>query len=177
MKTFDQIISQRRSVRNYLDRPVEEEKLRAVLEAAREAPSACNAQPWRFVAVIDPVLRDSVAARGLGGVVPNAWAKTAPVIIVVCSTLELLTHRVGEAVQGVSYHLIDLGIAMEHVVLKATELELGTCYIGWFNAKPIHKLLDLSPSWKVECLITLGYPAEIPGLSSRKDLSEICIIR
>jgi nitroreductase len=173
MKSFDELVKERRSVRKYLDKPVEREKLSQFLESARLAPSACNAQPWRYVVVDDKPLKEQVTDKGLGGAVSNSWAKTAPVMIVVCSTKDLFTHKVGEAVQGVQFHLIDLGLSMEHFVLKATELGLGTCYIGWFNEKPIKKILNLPASWKVECLITLGYPETIPDPTPRKPMNEI----
>jgi nitroreductase len=177
-KTFDEIVSDRRSVRNYLERPVEHEKIVAMLEAARKAPSACNAQPWRYVVVQEPGLKKKVMDEGLGGVVvPNTWAKTAPCIIVACSNLSIFTHGLAERIQGVEYHLIDLGISLEHLVLKATELGLGTCYIGWFKGREIGKVLDLSSSWKVECLVTVGYPAAIPGPTPRKSLEEIALIK
>ena len=177
MKTFDQIIDQRRSVRSYHVTPVEKEKLTAILEAARRAPSACNAQPWRIVAVIDSALRAEVLKKGMGVVVPNRWAQAAPVIFVVCSDRSFFTHHLAERVQGVQYHLIDIGIAMEHMALKAAELDLGTCYIGWFNEKPIKKILSLPSSWKVECLMTLGYPETLPDPAPRKSLDEITLIR
>jgi len=174
MENLDTLIAKRRRIREYLDRPVEKELIARMFEAARLAPSACNAQPWRFVAVTDKELRQQLIGEGLGGVVvPNTWAKTAPAVIVVCSDTDFFTHRMGEKVQGVQYHLIDLGIAMEHLVLKATELGLGTCYIGWFNGKAIHKLLHIPSSWKVECLITLGYPAKTPDATPRKPLDEV----
>jgi nitroreductase len=175
MKTLDELIKERRSIRNYLVQPVEKEKLEAVIEAARLAPSACNAQPWRFVVVSEPELRAKLLETGLGGVVvPNKWAKTAPAIIVACSDLDLITHKMAEKVQDVHYHLIDLGIALEHIALKAVELGLGTCYIGWFNAKPIKKLLNLPTAWKVDCLLTIGYPADTPEPTARKAINEIC---
>ncbi|OGS37751.1 MAG: hypothetical protein A2293_11770 [Elusimicrobia bacterium RIFOXYB2_FULL_49_7] len=175
MKTLDDLIAGRRSVRKYSLRGVEKEKITQIFEAARLAPSACNAQPWRFVAVTKPQAREELINKGLGGVmVPNNWAKTAPVFIVVCSDTKLITHTLAEKVQGVQYHLIDIGIACEHVVLKATELGLGTCYIGWFNAKNISRCLNLPGSWKPECLITLGYPAEDgAAATSRKPMDEI----
>lgn len=174
MKTLDQIIDDRRSIRAYLPRPVEEEKIRALLEAARKAPSACNAQPWRYVVVSDPSLKERLLAEGLGGVVvPNTWAKSAPVVIVACSDLKLFTHTLAEQVQGVHYHLIDMGISLEHIALKAAELDLGTCYIGWFKGKAIHRLLRLPASWKVECLLTLGYPEKTPDPAPRKTREEI----
>lgn len=178
MKSLDAIIDGRRSVRNYLDRAVEREKIMALLEAARKAPSACNAQPWRFVVVQDPALRKKVIDEGLGGlVVPNTWANKAPCIVVACSDQSFFTHRLAERVQGVQYHLIDMGIALEHLVLKAAELDLGSCYIGWFRGKEIQKALQLPSSWKVECLVTLGYPAAVPDPTPRKTIDEIALIK
>jgi nitroreductase len=176
MKTLDELITERHSIRKYLDKPVEEEKLLKLAEAVRLAPSACNAQPWRIVFVTDKELKTKVTNDGLGGAVPNTWAKSAPVMIVACCELSLFTHKIGESVQGVNFHLIDLGLAMEHLALKAVELGLGTCFIGWFNEKPIKKHLNLPSSWKVDCLITLGYPDVIPEPTPRKPLSEISFI-
>jgi nitroreductase len=173
MKTLDELIRERRSIRSYLDKPVEKEKIEQALEAARLAPSASNAQPWRFV-VATGEKRKQILNEGLGGlIVPNSWAKTAPVVVAVCSATGIFKHAIGESVQGTQYHLIDLGIAMEHFVLKATELGLGTCYIGWFNAKSIKRALDLPGSWKVDCVITLGYPEKIPENTPRRNLNEI----
>jgi len=174
LKTLDELIKERRSIRKYTEKPVEQYKLKAVIEAARLAPSACNAQPWRFVVVSEPELRTKLFETGLGGVVPNSWAKTAPAVIAACSDLDFMTHKVAERIQGVEYHLIDIGIALEHIALKAVELGLGACYIGWFNAKSIKKLLKLPLKWKVECLMTIGYPAETPEPAKRKAISEIC---
>lgn len=174
MKGLDEIIKERRSIRSYLDKPVEKEKIEKILDSARLAPSACNAQPWRFVVVQDLNIREKIINKGLGGlVVPNSWAKSAPVLIIVCSETDLFTHKIGERIQGVQYHLIDIGISMEHLVLKATELGLGSCYIGWFKGNVIKKILKFPLSWKVECLITLGYPKEIPKELPRRELSDI----
>lgn len=178
MKTLDELIRERRSIRKYSDKPVEKEKIAAILEAARLSPSACNAQPWRIAAVHDKAKVKEVITKGLGGlVVPNNWAKSAPAVIVVCSETKLFTHSVAEKVKNVQWHLIDIGICMEHMALKAVDLGLGTCYIGWFNAKEIKKALDLPFSWKVECLLTLGYPQEIPEATPRRPLDEISIIK
>jgi nitroreductase len=173
MKSLDEIISSRRSIREYLDKPVEKEKIVKILDAARLAPSACNAQPWRFVVVDDKSLLKQLLDEGSGVVVPNKWAKSAPVMVVVCSDLDFFTHKLAEQIQGVHYHLIDIGIACEHLVLKAAEQELGTCYIGWFKGPNIKNLLKLPKSWKVECLITLGYPKTMPEPTKRKTLKDI----
>jgi nitroreductase len=168
------VIQQRCSVRSFKDTPVDREIIRSITEAARRAPSACNAQPWRFVAVTDPPLLKHIVDRGLGGVVPNRWAASAPVIMVGCAVLNLLTHRLGEAVKGIQYHQIDLGIALEHMVLRATEMGLGTCWIGWFNEKNIKKILQLPRGWKILSLLALGYPHdEKPAHSARLALDEI----
>jgi nitroreductase len=172
-KSFDELVRERRSVRKYSDRRVERQKINLMLEALRLAPSACNAQPWRIIVVDDAQLKDTLVEKGLGVAVPNSWAKTAPVIIAACSDLSFFTHRVGEKVQGVQYHLIDMGIALEHLVLKAVELGLGTCYIGWFKRKPVKKILNIPSSWNVDCLLTLGYPESVPEPSPRKNTEEI----
>ncbi len=174
MKTLMDIIKRRHSVRGYQSRPVEKEKIEAVVEAARLAPSASNAQPWRFIAVTDRDTRRELVEKGLGGVVPNRWAETAPVIVVGCAKLNVLTHRLAEAAKGVHYHQIDLGIAMEHMALRATEIGLGSCWIGWFKERPIKKILDIPRPWKVISLLALGYPAQDePPQKDRLPLDEI----
>jgi nitroreductase len=175
MKSLDEIIKNRRSARNYEPKSVEKEKIVQILEAARLAPSACNAQPWKFVVVENPDLKDAVVREGLNNIaVPNRWAADAPVIIAVCSKTNFFVHKVAAKIQDVDYHLIDLGIACEHLVLKAEDLGLGTCYIGWFRGREIKKVLNLPYSYKVECLITLGYARQTDKKESpRKPLEEI----
>ncbi|MCL2335261.1 MAG: nitroreductase family protein [Endomicrobia bacterium] len=177
MKSLDEIISNRRSVRSYKSDPVEKEKILQILEAARLAPSACNAQPWKFIVAHTPEIKNAVFKEGLNNlVIPNKWAGEAPVIIAVCSQKKFLVHTVAEKIQDVDYHLIDLGIACEHLVLKAEELGLGTCFIGWFKGKEIQKVLSLPSSMKIECLIVLGYPkdeSENGDRAPRKTLEEI----
>ncbi|MDR1195990.1 MAG: nitroreductase family protein [Endomicrobium sp.] len=175
MKSLDEIIKNRRSIRNYQPKSVEREKIMQVLEAARLAPSACNAQPWKFIVAESPDIKDAVVKEGLNNIaVPNKWAADAPVIIAVCSKTKFFVHNIAEKIQDVDYHLIDLGIACEHLVLKAEELGLGTCYIGWFRGREIKKVLNLPSSYKVECLITLGYAQpDSQKESPRKPLEEI----
>ena len=166
------VMHARRSIRAYTSVPVEQEKLHALIAAAQCAPSACNAQPWRFVFVTDAALRVDLCRTGMGGAVPNHWAKSAPVILVACAERSFVTHTLGENIQGVAFHLIDMGIALEHIALRATELGLGSCYIGWFNEKPIKKMLSLPRTWQVVCLMTLGYPALTPEATSRRAITE-----
>lgn len=153
------IIGKRRSVRAYLDKPVEDEKLEQIIEAARLAPSTCNLQCWRFVVVRDRATREELVEKAFGGfIVPNRWIGTAAVLIAVCVEPNLVVHRLGGRIQGVDYHVLDAGIATEHVVLRATELGLGTCWIGWFNERWVKKILKVPKRVKVVALLSLGYP-------------------
>jgi nitroreductase len=174
MSSFLEIIQKRRSIRNFKNKPVDDAAIRSIVDAARLSPSACNAQPWRFIAVTEKSLLEELVNRGLGGAVPNKWASSAPVIIIGCAVLNLMTHYLGEAVKGIQYHQIDMGISMEHMVLRATEMGLGTCWIGWFREKNIRKILNIPKDWKIISLIALGYPQnESTTTSSRFDLDEI----
>ena len=174
MSTINEIIQKRRSVRNYKAIPVDDETISSIINAGRLSPSACNAQPWRFIAVTEKKLINEIVNEGLGGVVPNRWAASAPVIIVGCAQLNILTHRIGESLKGIEYHQVDLGIAMEHMVLRATEMDLGTCWIGWFKEKKIKKILHIPKSWKIISLLTLGYPKEESAVQTpRLNLDEV----
>ncbi len=108
-------------------------------------------------------------------VVSNAWLEAAPLIIAGCSQLDILANRVGSLITGIEYYQIDLGIAMEHMVLKATELGLGTCWIGWFHEKKIKKILEIPQTIKIIALLGVGYPKEedITPAKKRKPLEEI----
>ncbi len=170
MGTVMEAIGSRYSVRGYQDRPIEREKILKIVEAARLAPSTSNVQPWRFIVVEDPGLRDALVEKGMGIVVPNRWAKEAPVIIVICAHLDWIVHRLGAKAAGLQYYLLDIGIAGEHMVLAATEMGLGTCWIGWFRAEAIKKILNIPTGWKVVALLTLGYPKGEGGQTPRSRL-------
>lgn len=174
MSSLTEIIHKRRSVRKFKDKAINKDIVVSLVKAAQRAPSACNAQPWRFVAITDKLLIEDIVDKGLGGVVPNKWAASAPVMIVGCAKLNLLTHYLGEKVKGIHYHQIDLGIALEHMVLRATEMGLGTCWIGWFKEKKIKKILSIPKDWKIISLLAVGYPQEKGNSStSRLDLDKI----
>ncbi len=152
------LIKGRRSVRRFLDRPVEREKLMTCLEAARAAPSACNSQPWRFIVVDDPELKERLCERAFRGIYfINTFCKQAPVIVVIISEKGKFLARIGGMFRGTRYYLIDIGIAGEHFVLQAEELGLGTCWIGWFNEKAVKKVLNIPKEKKIDVLIALGY--------------------
>lgn len=174
MSNLIDIIKKRHSVRNFVDKSIDKDTILSIIEAARLSPSACNAQPWRFVVVTDKALLSDIVDKGMGGVVPNTWALSAPVIITGCAALNIITHRIGETVKGIHYHQIDMGIAMEHMVLHATEMGLGTCWIGWFKEKNIKKILNIPKNWKIISLLALGYPKEESDFRTpRLDTNEI----
>ena len=152
------LIKQRKSVREFLDRPVEREKIEMCLEAARLAPSESNSQPWRFIVVDDKELKDKLCDAAFGGLYfINTFCKTAPVIVVVISEKSKFLARIGGMFRGVKFYLIDIGITCEHFVLEAEELGLGTCWIGWFNEKGVKSVLNIPQSKKIDIIIALGY--------------------
>jgi len=152
-------IATRKSVRAYLDKPVEEEKLNAVLEAARLAPSASNRQEWRFVIVREKEVRSQIAmAAG-----QQMFIAQAPVIIVACAETDGHIMTCGEPC-----YPIDVAIALDHLTLRAVELGLGTCWIGKFNADEVKKILGIPDEIKVVQLMPLGYPVEPDAIQKKR---------
>ena len=171
---LDTILETRRSIRSFDAKPVSEKYLLAICEAARVAPSACNSQTWRFIAVTDPGIIQKICKEGMRPVIPNKWLKQAPLVIVGCSQLDIVANRIGGKITGIEYYQIDIGIAMEHMVLKATELGLGTCWIGWFRENRIKELLAIPEKIKVSALLAVGYQKDVPlGKKKRKPLHKI----
>jgi nitroreductase len=156
--TLDQIIRARASIRAFDSRPLKKADILTICEAARLAPSACNSQTWRFVVVTDRALIRRICDEAMWPVVRNAWLKEAPCVIVGCSKLDMVANTLGRTVSGTDYYQIDLGIAMEHMALKAVDLGLGTCWIGWFSKKKIRALLGIPKRIRVLTLLALGRP-------------------
>ncbi|MBA7636787.1 putative NAD(P)H nitroreductase [subsurface metagenome] len=158
MKFLD-LVKARQSVRGYLSKEVEREKIERCLEAARLAPSASNSQPWSFIVVNDPKLKEAVAKETFSQLISfNHFSLKAPVLIILISERSGFLNKVAEAIKDKQFSLIDIGIAVEHFCLQATEEGLGTCILGWFNEKGVKKLLNIPPQKRVELIITLGYP-------------------
>jgi nitroreductase len=171
---FDQILDKRTSVRSFDSGPVKGRDLVSMIEAARLAPSACNSQTWRFVAVNRHETIQKICRQAMRPVVPNRWLEQAPLIIVGCSQLDVIANRIGTGVTGIEYYQIDLGIAMEHMVLKATELGLGTCWIGWFKESRVKEILEIPKKIKVSAMLAVGYSkGEPPKKRSRKSIEKI----
>jgi nitroreductase len=156
--TFLELVRHRKSVRDFLDIPVEKEKIMMCLEAARLAPSASNSQPWKFIVVDDKETKNRLCNSALRGIyLLNFFCKTAPVMIAVVSEKSNFLTRIGGMFRGTQYYLIDIGIACEHLVLEAEDLGLGTCWIGWFNENGVKSVLNIPRDKKIDILIALGY--------------------
>ncbi len=163
--TVIEAIKLRKSVRSWEDRPIEEEKLAAVLEAARLAPSASNRQEWRFVVVREAATRKKLASAANN----QAFVGEAPVVLACCAESD--NHRMS---CGQLCYPIDLAIAIDHIALAAVELGLGTCWIGAFQEDKVKALLGIPDEVRVVELLPLGYPADpSPKEKKRKPLDDL----
>jgi nitroreductase len=157
MKDFFDLLSKRQSCRKYLNKPVEKEKIIKCIEAARIAPSACNSQPWHFVVVNNKELAEKVAMYTQDKIM-NKFTSDCQAFIVVVEESGNLTSRAGALMKQQDYRSIDLGIATEHLCLQATEQDLGTCILGWFDEKELKKLLNISKLKRIRLVVAIGYP-------------------
>jgi nitroreductase len=172
---FQMLLARRRSIRRFLPAPVEPDKVRACLEAARIAPSAHNAQPWRFIVIDDPALKEAVAAHAFTGLYHTSrFAAKAPVLLVLLARRTFVAHQLGSRFQRVHYYLVDMGIAGEHIVLQAEELGLSTCWMGWFSRRGLRRALKVPRRFKIVALMPLGYAEKRPTREPpRKSYDEI----
>ena len=172
---FQNLIRSRRSIRRYLDKSVEREKILTCIEAARLAPSADNVQPWRFLIIDDPELKEQFASEVFSGIYfISKFAAKAPVLILILARLDIIANRIGKQIQNIHFYLIDIGIAGEHIVLQAEELGLGTCWIGWFNPRKTRKFFNIPRKYKIVSLMAMGYYEKRPSREKkRKKLEEI----
>ncbi|MFC1508962.1 nitroreductase family protein [Candidatus Omnitrophota bacterium] len=163
--TVLEAIKDRYSVRSYLDKPVGEEDLTAVLEAAQYAQSAKNIQNWRFIVVRDQTMRNSLVAAAKG----QRFVGEAPVVIVCCGTDTEYVMTCGQFAYS-----LDVAIAMENMALVAHERGLGTCWLGAFYEDHVKKLLDIPlEEVRVVGMLTLGHPAGSSRGKNRESLDEI----
>ena len=156
-------IETRRSIRKYLQTPVEEEKLRLVLDAARLAPSARNDQKWRFIAVRDDAKRQLLCEAAFD----QPFVKEAPVVIVACG----MEPRFMSC--GMPTDIVDVSIAVSYITLQACELGLGTCWLGHFDAQKVRAALGIPEDVSVVAVTPLGYPAQNPDPRPRKAFDEV----
>jgi len=170
---FLEIAQARQSCRAYDEtKPVEPEKLEAILEAARIAPSACNGQPYKITVCKGEAAKEvALATRGMGGM--NKFAVQAPVLIVVSEKPYVKSAALGAKVKNNDYRSMDIGIAAAYLTAEATAQGLSTCILGWFDDEKVREICGLSEP--VRLVITLGYAKEGDPLRKkvRKDLTEL----
>ena len=162
---FYDVLRTRRSIRSFDPaRPIPEDSLQRIMQAVQCAPSACNRQPWRFVIVFDRALREAI-----GRCYPKPWLLEAPAIVVALGDRQNCWHRL----EGTPAVEIDLGIAMEHLVLAAAAEGLGTCWICAFAKAELNQVMQVAAPWSVEAISPLGYAAAPPREQTYKDLDAI----
>jgi nitroreductase len=161
---FRELIQRRYSVRGYKPDAVEEDKLQQVLEAARMAPTADNRQPFRLI-VIHTQGREAELRR----IYSRAWFVQAPLVICACG----IPSQNWVRRDGKNYNDVDVAIAMDHLILAAADLGLGTCWIAAFDPNAAREVLGLPDDVEPIAFTPLGHPAAGPGFKNRKDLSDL----
>jgi nitroreductase len=182
MEVFE-AVKTRRSIRHYKPEAIPEEKLNAVLEAARWAPSWANTQCWRFIVVRDSKMKDELANTlikvELGGKLsdnPSIEAiKSAPIVIVVCAELGKSGYEFGKPAtnKGDFWYMFDVALAMQNLALAAHSLGLGTGYVGALDAQKVAQILGVPKGVAVVGMTPLGYPSREGRSPGRKELSEL----
>lgn len=163
---FNRLITKRYSVRAYKPDPVEDNKLNQVLEAARLAPTAANRQPFRVI-VVKTKGREQELKRIYGA----DWFTDVPVVICVCTVQsESWVRRDGRC-----YVDVDAAIVMDHIILQAADLGLGTCWIGAFDPTAAREVLQIPEGWEPVLFTPLGYPADEPREKKRRQIGELVI--
>lgn len=178
MSDFFELIARRESCRSYAGTPVEEEKLLRCLDAARLAPSACNGQPWSFLAVRTPTLAAQLAACTQSAGM-NRFTSACPCFVVLVEEKDSLTARAGARLKKQDFVSLDLGLAAAQFCLAATAQGLSTCMLGWFDEDRVRALLDIPGDRRVRLIICLGYAAETgaPRPKNRKPLDAVVTLR
>jgi nitroreductase len=192
---FDQVIQTRRSIRNFKPDPVPDQAITEILEAARKAPSGSNIQPWRFIIIRSPEMRAKLNAATV-----FRFVTKAPVVIACCSdfsALDTRPNRLVELVQAgvfdnvdvdgeyippernfdqlLAYLNMNVGIAVTHMMLKAVDLGLGSCWIGGFDSLKVKEMLGLEDRLHVVALLPIGYPERTPAPRPRFSLEELVL--
>jgi nitroreductase len=161
---FYDVVKSRKSIRAYKDEPIAPDALRRIGDAVNFAPSACNIQPWCFRIILNREVRTSICSC-----YKNEWLKKAPAIVVALGNRDVAWKRL----DGSSIIDVDIGIAMEHLVLAATAEGLGTCWICAYDVSRMNSVLGILPPWEVIAISPLGKAAENPESRKRKPISEV----
>jgi nitroreductase len=166
----------RRSIRRYLDKPVEDVKITQLIESARLAPSGDNSQPWHFIVIKSELIRNKLAEVSKN----QKWMLTAPVFIACVADIRSRINDDREISLNENSPLLELkwiirdtAIAAEHIVLEANNLGLGTCWVAWFVQEEVRSILNIPDDKYVVGILTLGYANEFPEARPRKKLEEM----
>jgi nitroreductase len=162
---YSELIAARYSVRAYRSDPVEDEKLQAVLEAACLAPTAANRQPFQLI-----VMHTAGRQEEIGQIYRRAWFVQSPLVIAICAVSSQAWVRESDRFNA---RLIDAAIVADHLILAATNLGLGTCWIAAFNVEAARSVLCLPADVEPVIFIPLGYPDDAPGPKIRKPLADL----
>lgn len=166
-----QTIAARRSIRKYRDTPVEEEKLRQILEAARLAPSWKNMQCWRFLVIGNAEKKARILSAFPEDNPGYKALAQAPLVILVCADPDESGVE-----NGIEYYVADTAIAFEHLCLAAQSLGLGTCWMGWYDEAAMKSAAGVPDHFRIIGLTPLGYPDQEPKARPRKELNEIAFL-
>jgi nitroreductase len=160
----------RRSIRQYTAQDIPDTVLKSILEAGRQAPSAMNLQPWHFIVVTDPQLKQQLADGRY-----NKFILDCPVTIVACANTKAVDHRptMKVAYEERALAIIDVSIALQNMVIAAWAQGVGSCWIGDFREAHVRSVLKIPDQWRVVALLTLGYPMKLPQSRTKKLLGDI----
>jgi len=168
---FLEVIKTRRSIRKYLQTPIEFEKLGKILEAGAYAPSAGNLQNWKFIIVTDPANREKLADAAF----QQFWMTTAPVYIVVCAEIEHTKRYYGIRGERL-YSIQNCAAAVTNMINTAWSEEIGSCWVSAFDEDMVKRTLDIPDHLRPQAIITLGYPDEKPPIPPKKPIETVAFI-
>ncbi len=165
---FFELVERRESCRAFSKRSIPKDDLERIVEAARLAPSATNQQPWHFYVITDEALRDELSSA------LQKFNKNAQAFIVIVEDKKRFGVKTLEKLKRQTWTSYDIGIAASHISLAATELDIGSCILGWFKASKVKDVLGLDESDKIRLIISLGYKEEASVRpKTRKSMGEV----
>ena len=165
---FSELYKKRRSVRRFTDAPVTSEQINTMLEYAVMAPNACNMQSWHFFAVTDEATKKRLAENGCFA----PWAASAPLIFIVCTDGEKIIERFGDKARDL-FIIQDTSAAIQNILLTATDMGLGGCWMGSFNEQKLRDMLNIDLKYKVVAVVPIGEPDGDIAMRERKPLDEV----
>ncbi len=173
MQHFDELIRERRSIRRFALKEVEEEKVTAILEAARWAPSWGNSQCWHFIVIKDRMRKEKLSQTLTKKNPATLSIKDAPLVIAVCGESQKSGFYNGKQITRYrDWLMFDLGLATQNICLMAHKLELGSVIVGAFDHKAAEQEMHIPDGFEVVALLPLGYPDHAPSAPKRKNISE-----